>query len=117
MIDALEAEHRALMDKGHALTDKDAAIAAARGLALTSFDENALRDHAMAEAASIVAAIPQVRAALVDLQRAFARRPGGVGRRAPLRRGLCGAFCFRLAMRPAPGGRIGRGRRGKCNPG
>jgi cytidylate kinase len=68
---------RALMDRGHALTDKDAAVAAARGLALTSFDENALRDHAMAEAASIVAAIPQVRAALVDLQRAFARRPGG----------------------------------------
>jgi CMP/dCMP kinase len=68
---------RALMDKGDALTDKDAAVAAARGLALTSFDENALRDHAMAEAASIVAAIPEVRAALVDLQRAFACRPGG----------------------------------------
>jgi CMP/dCMP kinase len=68
---------RALMDQGDALTDKDAAVAAARGLALTSFDENALRDHAMAEAASIVAAIPEVRAALVDLQRAFACRPGG----------------------------------------
>jgi CMP/dCMP kinase len=68
---------RALIDKGDALTDKDAAVAAARGLALTSLDENALRDHAMAEAASIVAAIPQVRAALVELQRAFARRPGG----------------------------------------
>jgi len=67
----------ALMEHGRVLTDKDAAIAAARGLALTDFDENALRGHRMAEAASIVAAIPEVRAALVDLQRAFARRPGG----------------------------------------
>ncbi len=31
----------------------------------------------MAEAASVVAAIPEVRAALVELQRAFAKRPGG----------------------------------------
>jgi CMP/dCMP kinase len=68
---------RALMEQGRELTDKDAAIAAARGLALTDFDEHALRGHEMAEAASIVAAIPEVRAALVDLQRAFACRPGG----------------------------------------
>jgi CMP/dCMP kinase len=67
----------ALMEQGRDLVDKDAAIAAARRLALTDFDENALRGHQMAEAASIVAAIPEVRAALVDLQRAFARRPGG----------------------------------------
>jgi cytidylate kinase len=68
---------RNLMEQGRGLADKDAAIAAARGLALTDFDENELRGHKMAEAASIVAAIPEVRAALVDLQRAFARRPGG----------------------------------------
>jgi CMP/dCMP kinase len=68
---------RALMEQGHDLADKDAAITAARGLALTDFDENALRGPGMAEAASIVAAIPDVRAVLVDLQRAFARRPGG----------------------------------------
>ena len=55
----------------------DAAIAAARGLALTDFDETALRGREMAEAASIVAAIPEVRAALVEMQRAFAHRPGG----------------------------------------
>jgi CMP/dCMP kinase len=67
----------ALMEQGHDLEDKDAAIAAARGLALTDFDENALRGPEMAEAASIVAAIPEVRAALMDLQRGFARRPGG----------------------------------------
>jgi cytidylate kinase len=68
---------RALMEQGRDLPDTDAAIAAARGVALADFDENALRGHKMAEAASIVAAIPGVRAALMDLQRAFARRPGG----------------------------------------
>jgi cytidylate kinase len=68
---------RALMEQGHDLADKDAAVAAARGLALTDFDEKALRGSEMAEAASIVAAIPEVREALADLQRAFARRPGG----------------------------------------
>jgi CMP/dCMP kinase len=68
---------RALMDAGHDLAGKDAAVVAARGLALTSFDENLLRGREMAEAASIVAAIPEARAALVDLQRGFACRPGG----------------------------------------
>lgn len=68
---------RALLEEGRALADKDAAIAAARGLALTDFDELSLRGREMAEAASIVAAIPEVRAALVEIQRAFAHRPGG----------------------------------------
>jgi cytidylate kinase len=68
---------RALMDTGHDLTGKDAAVAAARGLALAGFDENLLRGREMAEAASIVAAIPEVRAALADMQRTFALRPGG----------------------------------------
>ena len=54
-----------------------AAIAAARGLALTDFDEALLRGRDMAEAASVVAAIPEVRPALVDMQRSFAGRPGG----------------------------------------
>ena len=68
---------RALMSEGRDLSCKEAAIVAARGLALTGFDENLLRGREMAEAASIVAAIPEVRAALVELQRAFAHRPGG----------------------------------------
>jgi cytidylate kinase len=59
------------------LHDVDAAVAAARGLGLTEFDESRLRGAAMGEAASIVAAIPQVRAALVRAQRDFAARPGG----------------------------------------
>jgi cytidylate kinase len=59
------------------LHDRDAAVAAARGLGLTEFDEAQLRGREMGEAASIVAAIPEVRAALVQIQRDFARRPGG----------------------------------------
>ena len=66
-----------LIDQGRGLADGDAAIAAARGLALTDFDEARLRGREMGEAASIVAAMPAVRAALVEAQRRFARRPGG----------------------------------------
>ena len=59
------------------LHDREAAVAAARGLSLTEFDDSALRGRAMGEAASIVAAMPDVRAALVQTQRNFALRPGG----------------------------------------
>jgi cytidylate kinase len=59
------------------LHDVDAAVAAARGLGLTEFDEDSLRGRQMGEAASIVAAMPEVRAALIEAQRNFARRPGG----------------------------------------
>jgi cytidylate kinase len=52
-------------------------VKAARGLALIDFDEAALRGREMGEAASIVAAIPEVRAALVEAQRRFAGRTSG----------------------------------------
>jgi len=68
---------RVLMDEGRDLSDVAAAVAAARGLALLDFDEKSLRGRDMGEAASRVAAIPEVREALVESQRAFARRPGG----------------------------------------
>jgi cytidylate kinase len=69
----------ALLDEGLPLDDVPAAVAAARGLALSDFDEHRLRTRDMGEAASIVAAMPQVRAALIDLQRSFAaRREGAV---------------------------------------
>src|ERR1700693_5772537 len=66
-----------LIGEGCDLYDEEAAIAAARGLGLTDFDEAALRSRQMAEAASVVAALPGVRAALIQAQRAFAARPGG----------------------------------------
>jgi cytidylate kinase len=68
---------RVLLDNGERLDDAERAVAAARGLALTDFDEERLRGAEMGEAASVVAAIPPVRAALLDMQRAFASQPGG----------------------------------------
>jgi cytidylate kinase len=68
---------RTLMDHGQNLCDVRAAVAAARGLSLTDFDAEVLRGRDMGEAASIVAAIPDVRQALINLQRDFASRPGG----------------------------------------
>jgi cytidylate kinase len=65
------------MDGDARLDDVAKAVSAARGLALTDFDENRLRGREMGEAASVVAAIPEVRAALIDMQRAFAHRPQG----------------------------------------
>lgn len=67
----------ALIGAGRDLYDESAAVAAARGLGLTEFDEDLLRSRDMGEAASIVAAMPGVRQALIDAQRAFAARPGG----------------------------------------
>ncbi len=68
---------RVLLDEGSKLDDVDKAVSAARGLALLEFDEERLRGRDMGEAASVVAAIPEVRAALIDIQRGFAARPQG----------------------------------------
>ena len=67
---ALMAEHRDLYDE-------QAAVAAARGLGLTDFDEQRLRSRPIGEAASVVAAMPGVRATLLEAQRDFAARTGG----------------------------------------
>ena len=53
------------------------AIAAARSLDPSSFADSELRTERVGAAASIVAVIPEVRAALLDLQRSFARKPPG----------------------------------------
>jgi cytidylate kinase len=68
---------RVLMDEEKDLNDVSAAIAAARGLALTDFDEAALRGRHVGEGASIVAAMPDVRQILIAAQQNFARRAGG----------------------------------------
>jgi len=67
----------ALIDQDLGLDDVDAAVAAARGLGLTDFDQAGLRKREIGEAASIVAALPAVREALIQIQRDFAARPGG----------------------------------------
>ncbi len=53
------------------------AAAAARGLDLAALDPAPLRREAVGQAASVVAAIPEVRAALLDHQRRFAAAPPG----------------------------------------
>ena len=63
---------------GGALTDEAAASRAAAALDVTTLDDAELKSATMGEAASVVAGHPAVRAALLDLQRAFARRPPGV---------------------------------------
>jgi cytidylate kinase len=68
---------RVLLDEGASLDDPHAAVLAARGLALIDFDPSRLRGREMGEAASVVAAIPAVREALIDMQRRFAVQAGG----------------------------------------
>jgi CMP/dCMP kinase len=70
---------KALLDAGHAADDVVHAAAAAAAIDPAKFDESALKAQAVTEASSVVAAIPQVRQALLDYQRAFAARtPGAV---------------------------------------
>jgi cytidylate kinase len=68
---------KALVDGGHSLDDTARAVAAAGSLEPVGFDEKALKAHAIGEAASLVSAIPQVRAALLAFQRDFGRTPPG----------------------------------------
>jgi cytidylate kinase len=70
---------KALLDEGAKLDDPARALAAAKALDPTRFDEGALKAYAVGEAASVVSAIPAVRAALVAFQRDFAATaPGAV---------------------------------------
>lgn len=68
---------KAVLDQGRDPQDRGAAIAAARRLKPDAHAENDLRGETVGQAASIVAVIPEVRAALLDHQRQFARRPPG----------------------------------------
>ena len=68
---------KALLDAGHATNDEARAIAAAKTIDPARFDEAALKRYEVGEAASVVSAIPGVRAALFDFQREFAAAPPG----------------------------------------
>jgi CMP/dCMP kinase len=68
---------KAVLDAGHKLDDHASIKAAALALDPARFDEAELKRHAVGEAASIVAAIPDVRAALFNLQQEFAASPRG----------------------------------------
>jgi CMP/dCMP kinase len=68
---------KALLDAGAELTDEERAAAAAKSLDASKLDETMLKARGMAEPASIVSAMPGVRAALIELQRQFASLPPG----------------------------------------
>jgi cytidylate kinase len=70
---------KAVLDAGRSPDDVRAAINAAVALNPKSFDENALKLQVVTEAASVIAAIPEVRQALMSYQRQFAMKsPGAV---------------------------------------
>lgn len=68
---------RDVLATGGNLDDVIAAEAAARAVVAETLADAGLRGPQAGEAASIVAKIPEVRAALLDYQRAFAQQDGG----------------------------------------
>ena len=66
-----------LLRDGRSPGDAAAAVAAARALGPADLAAGDLRAEATGAAASVVAALPEVRAALLDYQRDFAARPPG----------------------------------------
>ena len=66
-----------MLDAGQDLHDARAAQVAAEIFDPAKLDEARLRGRDMGEAASVIAAMPGVRAALVDLQREFSRQGRG----------------------------------------
>jgi CMP/dCMP kinase len=70
---------RDLIIRGHKLDDPWAGAALAKSLDPATLDDAALRGAKAGDAASVAAKLPEVRAALLHFQRAFARQlPGAV---------------------------------------
>jgi len=67
----------ALTSRGQDPHDETAAVAAAKSLDVNTLDSAVLRSRKIGENASIVASIPAVRAAILELQRRFASTPPG----------------------------------------
>ena len=68
---------RAMLDAGHDIHDAAAAEQLVGSFDETGFPEERLRGGELGEAASVVAAMPAVRAGLLARQRRFAAQPGG----------------------------------------
>jgi cytidylate kinase len=68
---------KAMLESGHPLDDVAHAARAAQSLDPARFDESALKNHRVGEAASVVSAISAVRDALLAFQRDFGRMPPG----------------------------------------
>lgn len=68
---------RAVLDAGHDIRDAEAASRLVASFDETAYPEDGLRGREIGEAASVVAAMPAVRAGLIARQRRFAGQPGG----------------------------------------
>jgi CMP/dCMP kinase len=68
---------KAVLDSGFKPDDRQAAMMLAKSLDLAHLNEAALKTPKVGEAASIISAFPEVRAALVAFQREFAAKPPG----------------------------------------
>lgn len=68
---------RALLESGTPLDDVTAATMAAQALKISGLDPVLLKNKGIGNAASRVATIPEVRAALLKMQKDFAYQPGG----------------------------------------
>jgi CMP/dCMP kinase len=68
---------KALLDAGKNPGDREAAMAAAKRFDPGRYDETSLKKYEIGEAASLVSAIPEVRAALLNFQQQFAATPPG----------------------------------------
>jgi cytidylate kinase len=68
---------KVLLDAGADLTDETQAVAAALELDPEKFGDPVLKTQRVGDAASVVSAIPRVRAVLVNFQRQFAADPPG----------------------------------------
>ena len=68
---------RDVLRAGKSTSDAATALAAAKALDPATLDDPSLKDRGIADHASIVAGHPEVRAALLQFQREFARTPPG----------------------------------------
>jgi cytidylate kinase len=68
---------RAMLDAGQDIHDAQAAARTVASFDQDAFPEERLRGREIGEAASVVAAMPAVRAGLLERQRRFAAQPGG----------------------------------------
>ncbi len=66
-----------LLARGQDPEDSAAALAAAHDLSAADLERDDLREEAVSQASSKVAALPEVRSALLDFQRRFAHEPPG----------------------------------------
>jgi len=100
---------KAVLDNGSQLDDKQAAVSLAKSLDLAALDEAALKTPKVGEAASIISAFSEVRAALVTFQREFAAKtPGAVLDGRDIGTVICPNADVKIYVTAAPGVRARR---------